>query len=64
MGYRHHGKNIYIGYNGEIVKMNMWRRFLDSMSGRFRAWSKWQFFDGVYDHNILTYTKRLKGYDV
>ena len=41
MGYRHHGKNIYIGYNGKIVKMNMWRRFLDSMCGRFKAWSKW-----------------------
>ena len=39
-------------------------RFLDSMCGRFRAWSKWQFFDGVYDHNISTYAKRLKGYDV
>ena len=64
MGYRHHGKNIYIGYNGEIVKMNMWRRFLDSMRGRFKAWSKKQFFDGVYDHNITSYTKRVKGYDV
>ena len=25
MGYRHHGKNVYIGYNGKIAKMNMWR---------------------------------------
>ena len=64
MGYRHHGKNVYIGFNGTICKMNMWRRFIDSMSGRFRAWSKWQFFDGVYDHDIATYAKRVKGYDV
>ena len=64
MGYRHHGKNVYIGYNGKIAKMNMWRRFIDSMRGRFKAWSKWQFFDGIYDHNITTYTKRVKGYDV
>ena len=60
MGYRHHGKNIYIGYNGKVSKMNMWRRFIDSMRGRFKAWSKWQFFDGVYDHDITTYAKRVK----
>mgnify|MGYP003306830836 FL=1 len=64
MGYRHHGKNVYIGYNGKIAKMNMWRRFIDSMRGRFKAWTKWQFFDGIYDHNITSYTKRVKGYDV
>ena len=64
MGYRHHGMNIYIGYNGMIVKMNMWRRFLDSMRGRLKAWSKLQLFDGVYDHDITTYAKRVKGYDV
>ena len=44
--------------------MNMWRRFLDSMRGRFKAWSKRQFFDGVYDHDISKYAKRCKGYDV
>ena len=64
MGYRHHGKNVYIGYNGKIAKMNMWRRFIDSMRGRLKAWSKWQLFDGIYDHNITSYTKRVKGYDV
>lgn len=64
MGYRHHGKNVYIGYNGKIAKINRWRRFIDSMRGRFKAWSKWQFFDGIYDHDITTYTKRVKGYDV
>ena len=64
MGYRHHGKNVYIGYNGKIAKINRWRRFIDSMCGRFKAWSKWQFFDGIYDHDITTYTKRVKGYDV
>ena len=64
MGYRHHGKNVYIGYNGKIAKMNMWRRFIDSMRGRFKAWTKCQFFDGIYDHNITSYTKRVKGYDV
>ena len=64
MGYRHHGKNVYIGYDGRFGKMNMWRRFIDSMRGRFKAWSKRQFFDGIYDHDITTYTKRVKGYDV
>ncbi len=64
MGYRHHGKSVYISYTGKICKMSMWRRFIDGMRGRFKAWSKKQFFDGIYDHNITTYTKRVKGYDV
>ena len=64
MGYRHHGKSVYISYTGKICKMSMWRRFIDGMRGRFKAWSKKQFFDGIYDHNITSYTKRVKGYDV
>ena len=38
----------------------MWRRFLDGMRGRLRAWSKFQLFDGIYDHDISTYASRLK----
>ena len=64
MGYRHHGKSVYISYSGKICKMNMWRRFIDGMRGRLKAWSKRQLFDGIYDHNITSYTKRVKGYDV
>lgn len=61
MGYRHHGINIYLNYKGKIIKLRWWRRCIDSMRGRLRAWSKLQFFDGVYDHDITTYAKRLKG---
>ena len=60
MGYRHHGNNIYISYNGKVAKMTIWRRFLDSLLGRMRAWSKLQFFDGIFDHDISTYAKRVK----
>ena len=60
MGYRHHGNNIYISYNGKVAKMTVWRRFLDSLLGRMRAWSKLQFFDGIFDHDISTYAKRVK----
>ena len=61
MGYRHHGTNVYLNYKGNAVKLRWWRRCIDSMRGRLRAWSKLQFFDGVYDHDITTYAKRLKG---
>ena len=61
MGYRHHGTNVYLNYKGNTVKLRWWRRCIDSMRGRLRAWSKLQFFDGVYDHDITTYAKRLKG---
>jgi len=64
MGYRHHGTNVYLNYKGNCVKLKWWRRCIDSMRGRLKAWSKLQFFDGVYDHDITTYAKRLKNQGV
>ena len=60
MGFRHHGTNVYINYKGKVVKLRWWRRMIDSLRGRLRALFKLQLFDGIYDHNILTYAKRLK----
>ena len=59
MGYRHHGKNMYINYKGKIVKYRWWRRMIDSMRGRLRALIKLQLFDGIYDHDIKKYAKRV-----
>jgi hypothetical protein len=42
------------------VKYRWWRRMIDNLRGRLRALTKFQLFDGVYDHNISTYASRLK----
>ena len=59
MGYRHHGKNMYINYKGKIVKYRWWRRMIDNLRGRLRAMTKFQLFDGIYDHDITKYAKRV-----
>ena len=59
MGYRHHGKNMYINYKGKIVKYRWWRRMIDNLRGRLRALTKFQLFDGIYDHDITKYAKRV-----
>ena len=60
MGYRHHGTNQYINYYGNIRKMGFWQRLKDSWRGRIRALLKGQPFDGVYDHSIDEYIRKLK----
>tara|TARA_A100001011_G_scaffold400175_1_gene512985 strand:- start:4503 stop:5285 length:783 start_codon:yes stop_codon:yes gene_type:complete len=60
MGYRHHGKNIYIGYDGKINLLSLWARFLDGLKGRWRALKKKEAFDGIYDHDIGRYHKRIE----
>ena len=52
MGFRHHGELHYINYYGNIRKLTFWQRMKDSLSGRWKALTKFQLFDGVYDHNI------------
>ena len=60
MGYRHHGKLVYINYYGNVRKLSPWQRFKDGWRGRFRAWSKRQWFDGAYDHSITEYERKLQ----
>ena len=59
MGYRHHGTLVYINYYGNVRKLSSWQRFKDGWRGRFRAWSKGQWFDGAYDHSITEYERKL-----
>lgn len=59
MGFRHTCEPIYLSYTGKIAKMNKIQRFVDSMRGRIRAWSKLQLFDAVYDHSMDEYIRFL-----
>lgn len=60
MGYRHHGTCLYLNYYGEIRTVGVWQRIKDMIRSRRRAWSKFQFFKGVYDHLMDNYIKKLE----
>ena len=60
MGYRHHGNLTYINHYGNIRSMTSYQRFKDKMRGRWAAIRKLQFFDGIRDHDINKYCKKLK----
>ena len=59
MGYRHYGHLEYINHYGNIRKMTFWQRFKDKLRGRKAAWKNKQPFDGVRDHDINAYYKKI-----
>jgi len=61
MGYRHHGHLTYINHYGNIREMTSYQKFKDKLRGRWAAIRKLQFFDGIRDHDINKYCKKLKG---
>ena len=52
MGYRHHGTVRYIDYYGRIKRMTFGQKVKDQLLGRWKALTKFQLFDGIYDHDI------------
>lgn len=59
MGFRHTCEPIYLSYAGKIVTMTKLQRFIDSLRGRIKAASKFQFFDAIYDHSMSEYIRFL-----
>ena len=60
MGYRHHGYLTYINHYGNIRELTSWQKFKDQLRGRWAALRKFQMFDGIRDHDINKYCKKLK----
>lgn len=60
MGYRHYGELCYINHYGNIRKMTTWQRIKDSLRGRVSALKNRELFDGLSDHSIDLYLKKLK----
>lgn len=58
--YRHHGQLVYINHHGNIRKMTSWQRFKDRWRGRARAIAKGQIFDGIFDHSMDLYYKKVQ----
>jgi hypothetical protein len=56
LNYEHTGKLVYLDYNGKIKdKVSLF----DNLKGHLKAWSKKQWFDGVYDHKLTEYQDKL-----
>jgi len=59
--YSHIGQLEYITYDLHIrTKVSWFQRFKDRMKGTFKAFSKFQFFDGLYDHFGTQYSKKIR----
>ena len=59
LGYRHHVPSTYINFYGNIRKLTKWQKIKDMFRGRWRAIQKFQFFDGIMDHNMDKYCSKL-----
>jgi triacylglycerol lipase len=62
-GYIHHGKIIYISYEGTITGLTIWQIFSDQINARKKAYDKGQIFDSIYDHFIKQYVQKLSQFD-
>ena len=60
MGYRHHGHLTYINHYGNIRELTSWQKLKDQIRGRWCALRNFQMFDGIRDHDINKYCKKLK----
>jgi len=58
--YRHYGELHYINYYGNIRKLSVWQKIKDQLRGHYRAWSKFEFFNNIIDHNIDQYIRKLE----
>ena len=61
MGFRHSGTLKYINHYGNIRNMSLWQRLKDKLRGRLAAWKNKEAFDGVRDHDIKAYSKKVNG---
>ena len=60
MGFRHHGTCVYINTYGQIRDLTAWQRTKDMVRSRIRAYTKFQFFNAVYDHLMDNYIHKLE----
>ena len=58
-GFRHHGTNVYLSYEGKIKEYNIWQRIIDMLRSRKKALSKGERFKGIKDHMMSNYIKKL-----
>lgn len=60
LGYRHHGENVYLNYQGEIRKKGIWGRVQDMILSRLLGWKFKKHFKGITDHLMDNYISKLE----
>lgn len=60
LGFKHHGKLMYINHYGNIRNLSRWQRIKDMMRGYWAALKKFQLFDWLYDHGMGHYHDKVK----
>lgn len=59
MLFKHHGQLCYINFYGNIRPLSNYQRFKDMMRAHWRAFKKFQLFDGIIDHSMDHYVDKL-----
>lgn len=63
--YHHLAGSMYIMYSGEVTSnLTTWERWRDKILSRLKAMSKFQMFDGIYDHSMPRYLKKIERYAI
>lgn len=61
MRFEHHGELCYINFYGNIRAMTKWQRVKDMLRARWRNLKKLRLFDGLKDHLMDDYVRKLDG---
>jgi len=60
MGYKHHGKCIYLNYYGVICELTTFQYYVDIFRSHVYTLYKFQFFNGIRDHSLVNYIEKFK----
>ena len=61
MQFKHHGELCYINFYGKIRSLSQWQRFKDMMRSHWHDLKKFRLFDGIQDHLMDGYVRKLEG---
>lgn len=60
-GYRHHGKHVYLDYEGNVIEDKFWSMAFDLIKSRIKGWKEGTHFKGLSDHFMKNYIDKLSG---
>ena len=63
LGYKHGGMLRYIDINGNMTESRLGKRFKDLVNSFWLAARRGEWFDGLYDHKMLSYYEYLINMD-
>lgn len=61
MQFKHHGELCYINFYGKIRALGKWQRAKDMMRSYWHDLKQFRLFDGIQDHSMSGYVRKLEG---